>query len=154
MTVIAYRDGVLAADTLITANLDRAGQCLKIREINGWLVGAAGTLGSLQPLVNWVTDTSGNLAKPVDYPSGMDGSGILVDKNGIGYYADSEARYVTPISSEFLAIGSGATTARTAMYLGLTATEAVATAIDLDVGCGGKVTFIAVNGESDLTFDE
>lgn len=154
MTVIAYRDGVLAADTLITSNLDRAGQCVKIHREGDWIMGAAGTLGSLQPLVNWIKETNADFAKPVEYPSGMDGCGILVNKDGEGFYVDSEARFVTRINAPFLAIGSGGTTARTAMYLSCSAIEAVDAAIDLDVGCGGKATYLTIAGDEDLTLVE
>lgn len=39
MTVIAYRDGVLAADSMLTSNGTVSAYAEKVREINGWLVG-------------------------------------------------------------------------------------------------------------------
>lgn len=154
MTVIAYRDGTLAADTLITSNLDRAGQCIKIKRVDPWLIGYAGNLGSLQALINWINDTKSDFTKPVEYPTGMESCGMLVDASGQGYYVSDESRYVTPITAPYLAIGCGASIARTAMYLGFGAIEAVEAAIDLDVACGGKVTYITIDGEEDLTLSE
>lgn len=153
MTVIAYRDGTLAADTLVTTGSDMAGQALKIKRLETWLVGYAGSFGSMQPVLNWITDGA-DFTKPVEYPAGMDTSAILIDKDGQGHYVDSESRFVSKVTAPYMTIGCGSSGARVAMHLGCSAIEAVEAVIDLDVACGGKVTFLTVEGEGDLTLLE
>jgi hypothetical protein len=53
MTTIAYRDGVLAADTLLTSSAMRNGYARKIRERDGMLAGASGTLAQMQTFLDW-----------------------------------------------------------------------------------------------------
>lgn len=161
MTVIAYRDGVLAADTLITSGLDRAGQTIKIGRLRSapeseedpkyWLYGAAGTLGSATPLIKWIS-AGADLTQPVEYPNSMEGSGLLINSTGDIFYVDSDSHFVTNIHAPFVAIGCGATAARVAMYLDCTSTEAVEAVIDVDAACGGQVTWIDLEGNEDLTF--
>lgn len=151
MTVIAYRDGILAADTLVTGGLDRVGHIAKIKKVGNWLIGGAGAVGAIVPLMRWLeeTDDGDDILSPVPYPSGMDASGLLVHcPTGKIYYTDSDSPFLIKLESDYASIGSGSTVARTAMYLGQTATEAVNTATLLDIGCGGAVTWINTSGET------
>lgn len=141
MTVIAYKDGIMAADTLVTANGTRVAHALKFRKVNGWLIGASGYFGAYKPIANWV-EMGADVDKPVDWGKFEDSAGIVVSPSGEVYHVGTLGGYLIEEHSPLgVATGSGSEIARTAMYLGLSAREAVQVAIDLETGCGGRVTW-------------
>lgn len=147
MTIIAYRDGVIAADTLVTHHGSRVAHTQKITRTSGWLIGASGTLGAIRPAVVWVLDGA-NLSQPVDFGKIEDSAVIFVDPAGALYYADTGSPFLISESSPFTALGSGADVARGAMFHGASAVEAVDAAISIDVSCGGQVHWLGLDGSS------
>lgn len=53
MTTIAFKDGVLAADTLVSAEGVRSGYTTKIRKIGPVLAGGSGRVRDVQAFLDW-----------------------------------------------------------------------------------------------------
>lgn len=139
MTTIAYRDGVLAADSLINSgNGGRAGHAVKISKgRQGTLGGSAGRLEDAALFRSWVErDCKG------DAPSFSEGfDSLLILPDGRLCYV-GEKGCIVPFMAEFAAIGSGEQFAMGAMAAGASAEDAVRIAIQLDTGSGGEVTML------------
>jgi 20S proteasome alpha/beta subunit len=136
VTVIAFKDGVLASDTLISAGTTRTGQMNKIiKTKNGWLVGGAGRATSINELIVWAEAGMDFDNYPDD---SKELSAILVDPKGKVFLMDEEYKPF-PIKSKYHADGSGGDLALGAMEAGASAEEAVKIAIKYDTACGGAV---------------
>lgn len=139
MTTIAYRDGVLAADTLITAGNSRDGFCTKIAKRGAVLAAAAGSLPLACGFLAWFDcglpagrEPKMQGAEKDDYAIGkiFTPTGIILTFSDCGW---SLRR------APFYSFGSGADYAVGAMARGASAAEAVAVAIQFDVGTGGEI---------------
>lgn len=137
MTTVAYRDGIIASDSLITSGGARAGlTARKIRKIGGALVAGCGFIGELERFVSWV---AGGM-KGDDPLRGGETTALLIAPGqpllmfaGAGPWA---------VESDFIAMGSGEDFAFGAMAHGASAVEAVEIAIRFDVYSGGPVRTI------------
>lgn len=139
MTVIAYRDGVLAADSLvsepsgnITGKMDKIGRTGELR----W--GRCGDTGGSEKLFDWFFGgRAGEQPKPPD-------GGTLI----VIYDQDGEIRIFTggvdwaAPQADFHAWGSGADHARGAMKMGASAVQAVEAACELEVWCGPPIKVV------------
>lgn len=140
MTTIAFRDGVLAADRLITSSDTVHAYKTKIHKINGALVGSVGNLALCDAFVRWVADGC-----PEDMPElcikdadddAYNASGFIIRPTGVTTYsAAGWAEY----ELSRLAWGSGADFARGALSMGASAEQAVRAAIEWDGGTGGDI---------------
>ena len=137
MTVIAYRDGVAAADSIMSfQHFEMSyGEADKIIEINGWLAGCSGEYAHMAQFQRWMR---GSKCAP-DFTR-IDGMVIRPDGRVFKFYG-------TPRPVELNcpyghAIGSGANIAIAAMMAGASAEEAVRIAVELDQGCGGPIKII------------
>lgn len=146
MTTIAYRDGVLASDTLGTANNVRECEFRKIAKVNGWLVGIAGTLHVANSIMRWLKTNGGKLERP---PESVVGEGDRGNVNAIFVNQKSGAVYLMDSCGEpykvkvrFYALGSGAYHAVGAMEMGASATQAVRVASKWDMATGPKIQSI------------
>lgn len=139
MTTIAYRDGVLAADTLITENLRAIGNARKLftlrseRGTVAWAV--TGTLIAMREVDDWIVGgmvgrhpqmkTSENACSTAVIFASRKGEAqivmITMDEHGIDWM----------YAPEYHAIGSGAPLALGAMAAGATAQEAVVAACEV-----------------------
>jgi hypothetical protein len=138
MTVIVYRDGVVAADSMEAGGDLRRGSVQKIIQWEGRIAGAAGEGGDCEAFLEWVR-------YPVKGPPEIEPSGegaqfegfVIRQKDNI-WVVD---RRCIPwqIFAPFLAIGNGAAIAIGAMEMGATAEEAVAAAIKWSPACGGDI---------------
>ena len=134
MTCIAYRAGVMVADSQATMGGLKMPCLPKITVAGGRLIGAAGDASAINRFVAWF-GTDGKrprLLKKEEFDA------IVVDADG---HADHWEEGMEPdrITMPFFAIGSGAELALGAMEMGATAEEAVAVAIKWDANCGGPV---------------
>lgn len=153
MTVIAYRDGVLAADSLICDGNLRVGVGSKLKQSkDGYVFGFAGSCAQVQRLfafIDSVDDAAGaNVVKfedpqEVQFPAVPDIDGIMIAPGGEVYFIDPDAHTVIPFSADFAACGSGGSVAMGAMAAGACATDAVSAAIALCIDCGGDVVSIS-----------
>lgn len=143
MTAIAYRDGVMAADTLVVSEFLRMPNnpeqpkafSLALRDWSTALVGVAGEeCPSNEYIVRWLHD---NPLHDLPVMTGKfelllatdRGKILLVDQDGD----------VSEIRNPFWAIGSGAEICMGFMAAGGSAAEAVAAAIKWSPKCGGDV---------------
>lgn len=135
MTTIAYRDGILAADSLASGPRGRCGSVQKIAtNKSGVLAGAGGRVADLSAFIKWIEsgDTEGAPQTADDF------DGLLVNPDGAVFLVSQDCR-LSPITGRFMAVGSGEAHAMGAMAMGATAVEAVRVAIEFDVYSGGEV---------------
>jgi len=139
VTVIAYRDGVMAADTLmVDGNNNRIAQATKIiRNANGDLCGVAGDAGPCYAFLQWFQGL-GEAERPEFKPgSGVRALIVRVSNSHPAWIVDESGEFV--IRDRFYAIGCGRPEAMAAMWMGADAVKAVECAIALDTGCGGSI---------------
>jgi hypothetical protein len=138
MTVIAYRDGVMASDShACWANGTKLLDDTKVARRRGHLFGLAGNdIPDLGMAVDWWLDGDGPYANWS--VAGHEFALLVVDPRGRVELVD-QARRFTTIVAPFFAIGSGALCALGAMHAGADARQAVAAAIQWVDGCGGRV---------------
>ncbi|MHC2552365.1 hypothetical protein [Bradyrhizobium elkanii] len=136
MTTIAYRHGVLAADTQsIGGGAITAQNLVKIvkRKKDGALCGASGYLAFVQAFHRWFL--AGERGR---FPTFHDGDRAFVAIKGkpIEMFESVGSFEYDP---EYVAIGSGMEFALGAMHAGANAVDAVKAAIHHDPGSGGEV---------------
>lgn len=134
MTTIAYRDGIIAADRLVTAGNMRAGFVTKIFAAHDMVVGISGSLSDLGLFQMWfnseLLDTVPSFSDEVD--------GIVVDADHNIFYIGAKGNRVM-VAGEYAAVGSGEEYAMAAMAMGADARKAVEIAIQLDTLSGGGI---------------
>lgn len=141
MTALAYRNGVMAADTQLVADNTVQGHMIKCKKVNGWLVGGAGNAASLAMFLDWCEKGMLDHNKPKPENIGA----ILVNPKGEVFHLDDEM-FMYQVHDDFHCQGSATDILRGAMAFGASAEEAVAVAIQEDASCGGKITVIKLDG--------
>lgn len=135
MTTIAYKDGILAADTLFSCMGTVAGYGPKIeRTPSGRLVGASGNATYIRRLLKWAKTEKGD---PPLLKSTENGMGLIVELDGTVTELNEDGSY--SLSMPFHASGSGTVLAMGVMAQGGTAEEAIRIAIRYDLHTGGDV---------------
>lgn len=149
MSVVTYRDGILAADSRAYGG---RGQCspgikAKVHKLpDGQRVGVvSATLGEPERFLSWLRDGG----RPTDWVGDKPGLRALrIDGEGRVFLYEDSIWPSGPISTaNFYAIGSGSDFALGAMHMGATAGQAVEAAIRFDGNCGAPVRVIAADGE-------
>lgn len=135
MTTVAYKAGVLAADSLVTSNGVRDGAARKIAKHKGMLLGGAGCWSTVTKFMDWVRAGAQGEC-PIE--TGGEANGFVVMPDG--RFIMWSGRGPTTTESPYFAFGSGREFALGAMAAGASAEEAVRVAIELDVYSGGPVT--------------
>lgn len=135
MTVIAVRDGVMAADSRAT-NGDVPYRCEKIYRIGRQLVGAAGDNNACLAYVRYFR---GEKVEPEE----LKGAHALVLSPG-GLFIYEETTAADPVLEEFFAIGCGSDAALGAMQYGASAIQAVDAACRWNVQCGPPVVHLTL----------
>ncbi|GAA0767014.1 hypothetical protein [Brevundimonas olei] len=134
MTTIAYRDGVIAADRLISENGNRVGETTKIAKLDNLLAGAAGDLVFCQAFLKWFADgRAGDAPAPTKEVSG---SAIICEGSQITCH---DVSGVCVIEADHYAIGTGSEFARGALAAGCSPAEAVKIAGQFDLYTGQTV---------------
>lgn len=136
MTTIAYRNGVMAADRLVSnGGGGRAGHQTKIaRGPKGTIGGMAGRMEEGFLFARWVENDCEGDPPPLSDSA----DGIVLLPNGLLCYV-GEKGCLCPVEAEFAAVGSGEAYAIGAMAHGASAAEAIEIAIQFDTGSGGGV---------------
>lgn len=139
MTVIAYRDGVIAADGNISIGRStQNGVAKKIAKTNdGYLIGVSGGLSFNYLVIDWFCNHRDEEFQYADELNNKYDC-FIIDPNGQIYELNSKG-LLTPFEAEYDAIGSGYQIALGAMFAGASAIEAVEAAICHNVFCGGPV---------------
>lgn len=141
MTTIAYRDGVIAADSLVSSGPNRAGHVVKIaRGPDGTLAGAAGDMWACMTFLRAIETGS-----PLPAERGNDFDALVVDVRGKAHYVGDKGDPV-PVDGDYFALGSGEAAALGAMEMGASAERAVAVAIKIDKGSGGPIRSLSRAG--------
>ncbi len=136
MTTIAYRDGILAADTMVQGSQMNCGAVTKIAQHENTFTmgGACGSAEACQLFRQWILDG----AVPPCPTLGDDADGLLIDGAGNTFFVGPKGVMV-PFKAKFVAIGSGEKFAMAAMHMGARAIEAVEVAIALDLHSAGPI---------------
>jgi hypothetical protein len=138
MTIIAYRDGVMAGDGMSTRNGCISGlRKVKVcKNRHGDLLGSAGSSDYCHRAAEWFLTTKDYS----DPPTGGEYDGSLLVMNGNLFHVQGA---IIPIEAKelygFEAIGSASEIALGAMAMGASATEAVEVACKFSTDCGGEI---------------
>jgi hypothetical protein len=144
LTVIAYKNGIMAADTWITAGGTMVGETVKIKKNKNGLWGAAGDLSDMVKFLLWADNPEIDAFNLMHFGNF---AGIHVDCNGMVYYYDDKSSGISaPVVVKYAAEGSGRDHALGAMEMGASAIEAVKVCAKLDVSIGGWVDSISLEG--------
>lgn len=139
MTTIAFRAGIMAADSRSTvAGWVNPGTVQKVFRVKDGVAGLTGEPGQAMPLINWLIDPRGEMPK-------IGSEARVVHALSDGTIEIHEEGGVFRQDAEFMAWGSGSPPALGAMYAGATAAEAVEIAAKLDPATGGPVCVMAVD---------
>lgn len=134
MTTVVYRDGVLAADSLVTMGDTKIhGNMRKLSRVHGHLIGIAGGVADCDEFINWCK--AGGSETETEPPKGQY-SAIVVQPNGKVFEVECGKYLPRLTNTKFHAIGSGAPYALAAMYAGASAAEAVRIATKIDTNSG------------------
>ncbi len=148
MTTIAYKSGVLAFDSRVTANGFLHGTTQKGVSTKKLIAAACGELQYVQAFLDWIVKTDGDLTRKQEF-------GLHVPEIGIGalvIHRDKpdqiicydSAVYPYPLAAKFAALGSGGDVALGAMHMGASAYTAVKTASKVDMGTDDNVKTYSV----------
>lgn len=128
MTTIAYKDGILAADTQLTYTDDTYGHCHKIiKLVNGMVVASSGD--SLKDF--WLMKYLQGEKIPKNKMNFKGVHAIIIDDGKV--FVTYGTADLLPMEDKFYACGSGMRIARGAMYYGLGAKDAVKFASEVDI---------------------
>lgn len=146
MTIIVYKDGVMASDSQISSNDWHYGWSEKTaRNLRGDLLGASGDQGFMVRMLQWFL--AGEKTSP---PSARDGDKhydcMIVRSKSQQILTLSDTTFC-PLENASHAIGSGRTFALGAMEHGASAVDAVKTAIKFDLYCGGEIRALPHKGK-------
>ncbi len=129
MTIIAYRAGVMAADTCVTDSFITNG--VKLYKKQGHIIGFCGEVAQALVFVDWFFNQKKN-RKP-DLASETGWEAMVLNKDGVTTW-DRSLRPI-PMDDHFYAVGSGSLLAMGAMEHGASASQAVAIACKRDPYC-------------------
>lgn len=155
MTVIAFRNGIMASDGRVTEDASIFTNKLQkiFRLKNGGLYGAAGDADD-RDLLDLLNKCKTKLPTHKQIIAlGIEFSSIVVDPDGTVHIieaskAEKDERWIAQIyklNEPFIAVGSGREFAMGAMDRGASAEQAVLTAIKYNNTCGGKVQSFKLN---------
>lgn len=131
MTTIAYKDGVLAADSLATFGSATFKETKITRLPDGTVVAIAGEGSAGNRFLEWL------MGEGEEMPEQQDFAALRVTADGVLVYT---GEYTTAaLTTDPVAIGSGGNFAIAGMHLGMTAAEAVQLATEIDPNSGGPV---------------
>lgn len=145
MTTIAYRDGVLAADSRVSCDAAFSDRYTKIVRVNSKvdpikgsiLVACSGAWFSSRLFIDWLEGGAEPKLHARGADSEQDFEAVIVHKKGL-FSANYLCR-IDPNPHPYWAAGSGGPYAMAAMWCGKSAAEAVRCAIAMDSHSGGRV---------------
>lgn len=141
MTCIAYKDGILAADTLMV-NCDRKGYTNKLFTHGNEAIALCGDFARALEMLEWYQAG----AVTANFPAKRDENdfGRLVIATDCGVCTYENRPYPVIHTERFVAYGTGADFAVGAMAMGASAEQAVKVAIEHCASCGGVVESLNV----------
>lgn len=136
MTTLAYRDGILAADTVLMPSGWSVQKVYRLPD--GGVVGGCGLWRAVYAGIQWLV--SGEQGDPPDME---DASLLIVRPDGV-VWAVQNAFPAFPLMDTMVTMGCGGDAALAAMKMGKTAPEAVALATAVDTQTRAPVQSIMV----------
>ena len=138
MTVIAFRDGILAADSGVFQGDVFVGTCEKIwRNADGFLGGHTGYFDESVAFQNWFMAGMKDAAPRIDDKSGNEG--LIITPEGETFWIGDKGRRKAMCCGDFFALGCGYEIALGAMHAGLGAIEAVRIVTERHCHCAPPV---------------
>lgn len=139
MTTIAYRDGVMAADTMVNSGGVILGSNRKIvRNKAGELAGGAGAASVIESFLRWFMDGEKKAIWP-ELTSGPNFTDVVLVVREDGALEVYDGFGMHPITAPYYALGSGEDVAFGALFMGATPFDAVRAAMAHDCRTGGQV---------------
>lgn len=151
MTTIAYRDGVMAADSGVWNGDACSAWARKLAKgSDGTLYGIAGNAAQGTTFLKWV-DGGCRGEQPIPERTGEDGSSFVV----LAVSKGGPVRIITARGDEeydapYFSIGGGAATAYGALFVGASAKDAIAAAVEHGCSAHGKI--ITVSHAEELSY--
>lgn len=150
MSTIAYRAGVMAGDSKISAgSLNTFGFMNKVKKVDGFLLGGTGNIElvawffkNFKP--SWVTRKTWSDDSRVASGKDDEFEALVITPNRKVILIEEKMIPIEIGTIGYVAIGSGSPVAMGAMFAGADAPQAVAAAIRHDEGTGGKVSKISL----------
>lgn len=137
VTIIVYRDGVMAADSVTSyGNIQYRGTTKIVRRADGTLAGAAGQSPLNQAFLAWVMAGENGQA-PEMKKGDLTSQGVIARPDGTIVIHDEIG--ITTHARKYQAIGVGEDVAVGALFVGASAEDAVRAAIEHNAWCGGEV---------------
>lgn len=133
MTTVATNRECMAADTRLVG--DVIASVTKIRRFGNRIIGCAGDMVCITVFWDWAAGGFKERRKPT-LP---EGSFDALELNPDGIFAWDRALCRYPHRDDYHAIGSGAMSAKTAIFLGKTPEESIVVASEFDESTGGPV---------------
>lgn len=153
MTIIAFKDGVMAADTMLSAfnSQNRAQKIVRIASgsMAGGVAGGCGLWSRAYAGLKYLEEGGDPDAKS-DLPNIKEASILIAKPDGSLWLAEDEFP-AYPLMDKAAAIGCGSDAALMAMTLGLSAIDAVARVTKQDVLCGDPVQSMEVEDTHEYT---
>ena len=141
MTVIAYRDGVMAGDTLASDSVLKVSGLRKVaRGADGTLYGFSGRASMCCELLRWVEAGCHGDRPPLRVDD--DTADVLVVRPSGDILIWTHAGDEDYPAGSYMAIGSGSAVAMGALHAGAYPEGAVRAAIEHGLGCGGSVMVV------------
>ena len=130
MTTIVYKDGILAADTLVTYQGMRFGKVSKIFTLANYFIGAAGSIAAIVEFKKFIQDM--DFDKDIFTKKDHESDFIVIDRDTdeVSFY--TQDLILEPIKAQYYSIGSGSHFAYGALAMGATAKEACEAASKFD----------------------
>lgn len=148
MTVIAFKGGVMAADTMLSGGNQQCRAQKIVRLPDGGVVGACGQWGRAYAGLKYLEEGGDPDAK--DGLPKIDGANFLIARPDGSLWLVEDEFPPYPLRDTVAAIGCGSDAALMAMTLGLTAVEAVARVTRQDVLCGDPVQSMEIVPPRDM----
>lgn len=142
MTTVVFKDGVFAADSLVTADSYTEGYTNKVRRVGNIYIGWAGNLCALEEFLKFIAGEPFNRAYLEDKESRYDF--IVVNKETREVTEYNRNLIPTRLDMDYYAIGSGRSLAIGALLMGASPKKAVEIASKVDRTTGGKITVTKV----------
>ena len=145
MTVIAFKDGVMAADTQLTQHNSKVRAQKIVRLPDGGVAGGCGSWAAAYAGLKWLADggsDSGDEGKKF-LPEIEDSTILIARPDGSLWLLESRVP-AFPITDKFAVIGCGSDAGVMALRSGKSAIEAVHAVIGQDVLCGDPVQSMEV----------
>lgn len=148
MSTIAYKDGVMSGDSIMTWNSQLCDGVEKVGRTENYLFGFAGRLSFMRPTYRWIAKLDSENVHPEDFylhadalelpDGGSAGNALLAHRDGSTYLVALDG-FANMVGRAYDGIGSGGDYALGALLHGASAEEAVSCASIVDAHSGGRI---------------